>query len=227
MPKLKPQELKSLNTIALQPQNVDTPKIDAILCMDIAGKGTNDIARVLGMTAARISIIKGTPMYVARRDQMRSEFRTHFVDKQATNFATGDPTEQALKNAALEAARTNIELMSDKNSFVRISAAKDILDRAGYKAHQDKTVVTVTVTEKMSDRFEKALKYRVSSPPGVRQERQVGQGPIDGGGDTGYFGSDSLAEHNPTQQNNQHNQSPRPPSNPEDSFLEGEDEDGS
>lgn len=164
MPQLKPQELKSLSTISLQPQNVDTPKIDAILCMDIAGKGTGDIARVLGMTAARISIIKGTPMYIHRRDQMRESFRGQFLAKQADNFATGDPTEQALKNAALAAAKTNIELMQDKNSFVRISAAKDILDRAGYKAHQDKTVVTVTVTEKMSDRFERALKYRSSTP---------------------------------------------------------------
>ena len=42
MPLVKPQHMKSLNTIALQPQKIDTPKIDVIMCMDLAGKSGNE-----------------------------------------------------------------------------------------------------------------------------------------------------------------------------------------
>ena len=159
MPLVKPQHMKSLHTIALQPRNVDTPMIDAIMCMDLAGKGTGDIAKALGLLAPRVSIIKGTPMYIQQRDAMRVQLKEQFMEKRADNLA-GDPVEQILKDAALSAARKKIELMEKgRSEFVQLAAAGDVLDRAGYKAHQDKTVVSIQITEKMSDRFERALKH--------------------------------------------------------------------
>lgn len=160
MPLIKPQAMKSLKTISLQPKSIDTPKIDAIICMDLAGKGTNDIARELGMTASRISIIKGTPLYIQQREVERDKLKSMFTEKQSDRLISGDPVEMALKDASLEAAKKKIDLMRDgKSEFVQLAASGDILDRAGYKAHQDKTLVSVTITEKMADRFERAITY--------------------------------------------------------------------
>ena len=159
MPMLKPQHMKSLHTIALQPKNVDTAMIDAIMCMDVAGKGTNEIAQSLGLQACRVSVIKGTPLYIQNRDAMRVALKSQFMEKRADALA-GDPVEQALKDAALNAARRNIDLMENgRSEFVQLAAANTILDRAGYKANQEKTVVSIQITEKMSDRFERALKH--------------------------------------------------------------------
>lgn len=164
MPIIKPQHMKSLKSIAAQPRNLDTPKIDAIICMDLAGKGTNDIARELGMTAARISIIKGTPLYKQQRDVQRESLKGMFQEKQSDRLISGDPVENALKDAALNAAQKKIQLMNEgKSEFVQLAAAGDILDRAGYKSHQDKTLVSVTITEKMADRFERAITFKKTS----------------------------------------------------------------
>lgn len=163
MPTKLPQSMKSLASIKAQPQEM-TPRIEAIICMDLAGKGTGDIARELGMTDARISVIKSSPMYQQQRAVEKSKLHEMYREKQTDRLTSGDPVEEALKGAALEAARTKIELMANgKSEFVKLAASGDILDRAGYKAHQEKTIVSVTVTDKMADRFEKALKFRVES----------------------------------------------------------------
>lgn len=173
MPLLKPQSMKSLKTIAAQPKEIDTPKIDAIICMDIAGKGTNDIARELGMTASRISIIKGTPLYKQQRDAQREQLKGIFQEKQSDRLVSGDPVENALKDAALNAAKTKIDLMENgKSEFVKLAAAGDILDRAGYKAHQDKTLVSVTITEKMADRFERAITFKKNTTNTAKHNQQ-------------------------------------------------------
>lgn len=158
MPLEKPQSLKSLKTISLQPEKMSN-RIDVIMCMDLAGKGTGDIARELGMTDSRISIIKHSPLYLDRIAVEREKLKDLYRDKQTDKLMTGDPVEQALKGAALDAARKKIELMHDgKSEFVQLAASGDILDRAGYKAHQEKTTSTIEITEKMADRFENALK---------------------------------------------------------------------
>lgn len=158
MPLRIPQELKSLKTIALQPMDMSN-RIEAIMCMDLAGKGTGEIARSLDMSDSRISIIKGSPLYqqevAVRREKLLEKFR----DKQTDKLTSGDAVEEALKGAALNAAHKKIELMNEgKSEFVQLAAAGDILDRAGYRAHQEKTKISVEITDKMSDRFETALR---------------------------------------------------------------------
>lgn len=163
MPRIVPQSMKSMKTIALQPQNM-SPRIEAIICMDLAGKGTGDIARELGLTDARVSVIKGSPMYKQQRETAKRELQEMYREKQTDRLVSGDPVEQALKDAALRAAQTKIELMENgRSEFVKLAASGDILDRAGYKSHQEKTVVSVTITDKMADRFEKALKVTRTS----------------------------------------------------------------
>ena len=186
MPWWKPQHMKSLKTIATQPKNLDTSRIDAIMCMDIAGKSGNDIAAELGMQPTRISVIRHTPLYMQQRDEMRAKLREQFSDKQTDRLVSGDPVEQVLKDAALAAAKVKIDLMQNSRSeFVKSSAAGDVLDRAGYKAHQDKTIVSVQITEKMADRFERAITYtrksnttiqpNTSRPAAVEQTEAVEQ----------------------------------------------------
>ena len=173
MPWWKPQHMKSLKTIATQPKNLDTSRIDAIMCMDIAGKSGNDIAAELGMQPTRISVIRHTPLYMQQRDEMRAKLREQFSDKQTDRLVSGDPVEQVLKDAALAAAKVKIDLMQNSRSeFVKSSAAGDVLDRAGYKAHQDKTIVSVQITEKMADRFERAITYTRKSNTTVTQPTQ-------------------------------------------------------
>ena len=158
MPLTVPQELKSLKTIALQPMEMNN-RIEVIMCMDLAGKGTGDIARALDMCDSRISIIKGSPLYRQEMESRREKLLEKFRDKQTDKLTSGDPVEEALKGAALNAARKKIELMDNgKSEFVQLAAAGDILDRAGYRSHQEKTKISVEITDKMSERFESALR---------------------------------------------------------------------
>jgi len=168
MPLRVPHSLKSLGTIAQEPRKVSN-KIELIMCLDLAGKKGNDIAAALGLSVARISIIRNSPLYqqeiVKRREALLSEFR----DKQTDKMVMSDPVELALKEAALSAAKKKIALMTDgKSEFVQLAAAGDILDRAGYKAHQEKTKLTVEVTDKMATRFEEALRHGTGN---ARQSR--------------------------------------------------------
>lgn len=158
MPLCKPQELKSLNVIAMQPQKMNS-RIEAIMCMDLAGKSGNDIARELDLTPPRISVIRNSPMYQEALGQMRDALRLQFQDKQTDRLVSGDPVESVLKDAALEAAHSKIELMrTGRSEFVRLAASGDILDRAGYRPHQEKTKVSIEISDKMANRFEEALR---------------------------------------------------------------------
>ncbi len=166
MPIRKPQEMKSLNTIDLQPQNM-SPKIMTIIYMDLSGKGTNAIAEELGMTAGRISIIKGSPMYERRRMEVEDELKGKYMEKQTDILTSGDPVEEVLKGAAMDAAKKKIDLMTySGNEQIQASAAADILDRAGYKAHTERTKVSVEITEQMANRFDRILEYGSTKPNG-------------------------------------------------------------
>jgi len=163
MPLRKPQELKSLNTIAMQPKTVSS-KMEVILCMDVAGRKGHEIAKELAIGEQRVSIIRNSPLYLKRLEELRREMETQFVDKQTDKLTSGDPIEELLKDSAIVAARKKIELMNQSsNEMIASAAAGDILDRAGYKSHTEKTKVTVEVTEKMANRFEKALGYEPSN----------------------------------------------------------------
>jgi len=175
MPRLVPQSLKSLNTIKMQPQKVDS-KMEVIMCMDLAGKSGKAIAAELGLGECRISIIRNSPLYMSRLHELKSELEARYMDKQTDIMTTGDPVESALKTAAITAANKKIDLMRNSpNEFVASAAAGDILDRAGYKSHTERTKVTVEVTEKMANRFERALGYdpEGASETRVRVEREI------------------------------------------------------
>jgi hypothetical protein len=171
MPRLVPQALKSLNTIKMQPDKTSS-KMEVILCMDLAGRTGKAIAQELGLGECRVSIIRNSPLYISRLAELRKEMEDQYMDKQTDRLTSGDPVEEALKEAAITAANKKIDLMRNSgNEFVASAAAGDILDRAGYKSHTEKTKVTVEVTDKMADRFERALGYEPDNDVGKTKIR--------------------------------------------------------
>jgi len=135
--------------------------------MDLAGKSGKAIAEAMDLGDCRISIIRNSPLYLARKNELKAELEARYMDKQTDKLTSGDPVEEALKSAAVTAASKKIDLMRNStNEFVASAAAGDILDRAGYKSHSEKTKVTVEVTEKMANRFERALGYEPSDDVG-------------------------------------------------------------
>lgn len=161
MPVVKPHDLKSINTINLEPDKLSS-KIDLIISMDIAGYTGNSIAEAVGMTPGRVSIIRNSPLFTQERDRRRDLLRAQVIDKKSDVIAAGDPVEARIKEMALHAATKLGVLLDGKSEFVQKAAADSILDRAGYKAKTDKTVVSVEVTEKMADRFERVLRRSTS-----------------------------------------------------------------
>lgn len=131
--------------------------------LELTGRGNGDIAEALGMTSSRISIIRGSPMYQAQLEVERGKLKAQILDKQSDKVVFGDPIEEKLKALAARAVDRYESLLDESSSdMVRKSTADSILDRAGYKAHTEKTKVTVEVTEKMADRFERVLGYEPS-----------------------------------------------------------------
>ena len=71
----------------------------------------------------------------------------------------------------MNAVRTYEEILNyGKSEAVKKVAADSILDRAGYKAHTEKTKVSVEITEKMAKRFEEVLSYKGISNNGKFSE---------------------------------------------------------
>lgn len=157
MPTLKPRELKSEASLALEPVRMSS-RIQLVIALDIAGYNGNQISENVGLTPARVSIIRNSPLYLQERAQRWAELQKQVVGKKTDKIVAGDPIENKIKDLALQAVGVyEVLIKSGKSELVRKTAADSILDRAGYRAHTDRTVVSVEVTEKMADRFERVL----------------------------------------------------------------------
>jgi hypothetical protein len=158
MPEVVPRELKSEKSIANEPDKLSS-KIQVIIALDICGYTGNQIAEKIGMTASRVSIIRNSPLFIQERDAQRTRLQSQVIDKKSTEIATGDPVENRIKELALKAVGVYENIIDNgRGEMAKIASANSILDRAGYKPHTDKTVLSVEVTEKMADRFERVLK---------------------------------------------------------------------
>jgi len=176
MPLIKTQEEKSLAHRALQPQNM-TSRIQLIIMMDISGYTNNDIAKAIGLSVPRVSVIRNSPMYKQQREVKWGELSAKVVDKASDKVVAGDPVENKIKGLALEAVGKYEDLLGGaKSEFVRKAVADAILDRAGYRPHTDRTVVSIEVTEKMANRFERVLGYESAEDartPKIRVKTEV------------------------------------------------------
>ena len=159
MPRIIPQDMKAISTINAQPDRM-TSKIHLMVLMDIAGNTGNHMSQDLGITPARVSVIRNSPMFTDERSRKMVELQTQTIDKKSTSLSEGDPVEVKLKKLAMSAVDTYEKLLRTGNSeSVKKVTADSILDRAGYKAHTEKMKVSIEVTEKMANRFEEVLAY--------------------------------------------------------------------
>lgn len=160
-----PRHLNSLNSMSpVKMEDVTNPKmtsrINLMLLMDVAGATGGEIAEAVGYTQSWVSTIRHSPMYAQQREQKWAEMKNKVLEKKSDSVVAGDPVEIKMKELAVSAVREYENLLAESNSdMVRKSTADAILDRAGYKPHTEKTKVTVEVTEKMANRFEKVLNY--------------------------------------------------------------------
>lgn len=161
MPTIKPRELKADSSLALEPERMSS-KIQLIIALDIAGYNGNQISENVDLTPARVSIIRNSPLYLQERQRRWEELQGQVIGKKTDKIVAGDPVENRIKDLALRAVGVYEKLIDNgKSEFAQKQAADSILDRAGYKAHTDKTVLSVEVTERMADRFERVLKRTV------------------------------------------------------------------
>ena len=98
-------------------------------------------------------------MYLQERQRRWQELQEQVIGKKTDKIVAGDPVENRIKDLALKAVGVYEHIIdSGKGEMAKIASANSILDRAGYKAKTDRTILSVEVTEKMADRFEKVLK---------------------------------------------------------------------
>lgn len=133
--------------------------VQIIMMYDLCGWKNNRIATAVGLTEARVSIIRNSPLYINQRDERRKEMQSRVIETKAEAIASGDPVEEVFRSHALEMAEGLVEeARNGETAQVRQMAKKDILDRAGYLVKAKTTKRTIEVSEKIAGRLEAALR---------------------------------------------------------------------
>jgi len=107
----------------------------------VAGMTLTQACEDIGYSLQRASVIVNSPLFIAEKDKMANDVEKGFVDAEAGRL-TSDPTRAALDKAKEKAVKTLHGALDDNSGNVRVSAAKDILDRTGY-AKEDKVNANV------------------------------------------------------------------------------------
>lgn len=140
------QEEKAESTINAQPDKV-TPRHRALMRRLVGGMTLSNACTDIGFSISRASLIVNSPLFQEEMKNMEREVAQEFAEAEA-NRST-DPTRLLLSESSEIAAKTLKGAMSDENPMVRVSAAKDILDRTGY-AKEDKIKARVLVEPSQS-----------------------------------------------------------------------------
>ena len=109
----------------------------------VSGMTLSQACEDLGYTVSRASVIVNSPLFSEEKAKMELELAKGFIGAEA-NKLSSDPTRISLDGAKEMAAKTLKGALSDQSGTVRVSAAKDILDRTGY-AKEDKIKANVFV----------------------------------------------------------------------------------
>jgi hypothetical protein len=136
-----PHEEKAQSSIDAEPDKV-TPRHRALMRRLVAGMTLSDACIDIGFTVSRASIIVNSPLFQEEMKRMEEGVASEFVSAEAEKAA--DSTRVMLSESSETAARTLRGALDDENPIVRVSAAKDILDRTGY-AKEDKIKAKVLV----------------------------------------------------------------------------------
>lgn len=138
---MKEQEQKADSTVNAQPDKL-TPRHRALMRRLVGGMPLKDACDDIGFSISRASIIVNSPLFQEEMKVMEAEVAREFAEAEAQR--PSDPTRIVLSDSAETAAKTLKGALSDENPTVRMSAAKDILDRTGY-AKEDKIKAKVLV----------------------------------------------------------------------------------
>lgn len=111
--------------------NKISPRHRALMRQLVSGRTLSQACEELGYTVARASVVVNSPLFKEEMVKMEKELSKGFVDAEAGKLST-DPTRVVLDDAKEMAAKTLKGALSDQSGTVRVSAAKDILDRMGY-----------------------------------------------------------------------------------------------
>lgn len=113
----------------------------------VAGMTLTDACNDIGFSISRASLVVNSPLFQAEMKKMEGEVAKNFAEAEASRPT--DSTRMVLSEASEDAAKTLKHAMNDENPLVRVSAAKDILDRTGY-AKEDKIKAKVLVEPSQS-----------------------------------------------------------------------------
>lgn len=140
------QEEKAESTINAQPDKI-TPRHRALMRRLVAGMTLSNACIDIGFSISRASLIVNSPLFQEEMKKMEREVAGNFAEAEAERPT--DPTRILLSESAETAARTLKGALNDENPTIRVSAAKDILDRTGY-AKEDKIKAKVLVEPSQS-----------------------------------------------------------------------------
>ena len=125
----------------------------------LAGKSPTEIAKEMGYTMSRVSIITNSELFKKEKEKMSDKINALFIDCEATKVQT-DRVRIRLDEEALPSLEKVIGLRnSAKNERVQQISAFDILDRAGYsKVEKLETSGSVEVGEGLANALKEACK---------------------------------------------------------------------
>jgi len=115
----------------------------------LLGKTNNEIAELVGITPGRISQIKSDPMFLGYLSSLEEKCDRQVID-----------VRQRLADISHKALDVVEELLADDKSSIKLAAAKDILDRAGYKPIEK--VATVNLSSVLSQDELQAIRDNIT-----------------------------------------------------------------
>ena len=164
----KEHEDKAESTINAEPDKV-TPRHRALMRRLVGGMTLTDACVDIGFSISRASLIVNSPLFQAEMKRMEAEVAREFAEAEAQRPT--DPTRLLLSESSETAARTLKGALDDQNALVRVSAAKDILDRTGYaKEDKIKAKVLVEPSQSLVDVIERIVKEKNVRPDDTKSD---------------------------------------------------------
>lgn len=137
----------SKTTLNQQPDKLNQ-KHRVLMRYLVSGKSLKEACEAIGMSVQRASVVVNSELFQDEMDRMRLEVDNKFTEAEAYKQSSDPVREQIAKNTE-KAAKTLSGALDDESGNVRISAAKEILDRGGYQK-EDKVKANVFVEPSLS-----------------------------------------------------------------------------
>lgn len=108
------------------------PKYRDLMRRIVCGQPRRQIELEMHMSSGNFSVITNSPLFQAELEKMQVELNKQVMDKLSTSKVE-DVVDRKLKEASIEAADKDIQLMRSTSERVSQRSVFDILDRTGHK----------------------------------------------------------------------------------------------